>query len=94
LSGDVHFRAFYTQLQRVRPTPKVAEVEIISSKLIEAAEATIRGNTPAARSLAALDKGVDQILEKRRWILDRARSSTGVANRDTRSAALPAQAAR
>jgi multiple sugar transport system substrate-binding protein len=94
LSGDVHFRAFYTQLQRVRPTPKVAEVEIISSKLIEAAEATIRGNTPPARSLAALDKGVDQILEKRRWILDRARSSTGVANRDTRSAALPAQAAR
>lgn len=71
LSGDVHFRAFYTQLQRVRPIPKVAEVEIISSKLIEASEAAIRGHVPAERSLAALDRDVDQILEKRRWILQR-----------------------
>jgi multiple sugar transport system substrate-binding protein len=71
LSGDAHFRAFYTQLQRVRPIPKVAEVEIISSKLIEASEATIRGHIPADRSLASLDRDVDQILEKRRWILAR-----------------------
>jgi multiple sugar transport system substrate-binding protein len=69
LSGDVHFRAFYTQLQRVKPMPKVAEVEIISSKLIEASEAAIRGHVPAARALASLDRDVDQILEKRRWIL-------------------------
>ena len=71
LSGDVHFRAFYTQLQRVRPIPKVAEVEIISSKLIEASEAAIRGHVPAERSLGALDRDVNQILEKRRWILGR-----------------------
>jgi multiple sugar transport system substrate-binding protein len=69
LSGDVHFRAFYTQLQRVKPIPKVAEVEIISSKLIEASEAAIRGHVPAPRALASLDRDVDQILEKRRWIL-------------------------
>jgi multiple sugar transport system substrate-binding protein len=69
LSGDVHFRAFYTQLQRVKPIPKVAEVEIISSKLIEASEAAIRGHLPAPLALAALDRDVDQILEKRRWIL-------------------------
>src|SRR5204862_6051447 len=71
LSGDAHFRAFYTQLQRVRPIPKVAEVEIISSKLIEASEATIRGHVPADRALASLDRDVNQILEKRRWILAR-----------------------
>src|SRR5439155_25177239 len=71
LSGDAHFRAFYTQLHRVTPIPKVAEVEIISSKLIEASEASIRGNRPAAQSLATLDRDVNQILEKRRWILAR-----------------------
>ena len=69
LSGDVHFRAFYTQLQRVRPIPKVAEVEIISSKLIEASESAIRGHVPPERALASLDHDVNQILEKRRWIL-------------------------
>jgi multiple sugar transport system substrate-binding protein len=75
LSGDPHFRAFYTQLQRVKPIPKVAEVEIISSRLIEAAEAAIRGHVPATQALASLDRTVDQILEKRRWILAR-QSST------------------
>jgi multiple sugar transport system substrate-binding protein len=69
LSGDAHFRAFYTQLQRVTPIPKVAEVEIISSKLIEASESAIRGHVPPARALASLDASVDQLLEKRRWIL-------------------------
>jgi multiple sugar transport system substrate-binding protein len=69
LSGNPHFRAFYTQLQRVEPIPKVPEVEIISSKLIEASESAIRGHVPASRALASLDHTVDQILEKRRWIL-------------------------
>ena len=71
LSGDTHFHAFYTQLQRVKPMPKVAEVEIISSKLIEASEAAIRGHVPESQALASLDRGVNQILEKRRWILSR-----------------------
>ena len=71
LSGDPHFHAFYTQLQRVTPLPKVAEVEIISSKLIEASESVIRGHVPIDRALASLDRDVNQILEKRRWILSR-----------------------
>ena len=69
LAGDPHFRAFYTQLQRVRPLPKVPEIELISSRLIETAESSIRGRVPADRALAALDRDVDRILEKRRWIL-------------------------
>jgi multiple sugar transport system substrate-binding protein len=81
LSGDVHFRAFYTQLQRVKPIPKVAEVEIISSKLIEASEAAIRGHVPARRALASLDRDVDQILEKRRWILAHESRPTREASR-------------
>ena len=70
LLGDRHFRAFYTQLQRVTPLPKVPEIELISSRLIEASERAIRGNVPPERALAALDADVNRILEKRRWILD------------------------
>jgi multiple sugar transport system substrate-binding protein len=82
LSGDPHFRAFYTQLQRVTPIPKVAEVEIISSKLIEASESAIRGHVPEDRALATLDRDVNQILEKRRWLLARQqRTGTPVAIR-------------
>ena len=69
LLGDRHFRAFYTQLQRVTPLPKVPEIELISSRLIEASERAIRGNVPAERALAQLDADVNRILEKRRWIL-------------------------
>ena len=69
LLGDRHFRAFYTQLQRVTPLPKVPEIELISSRLIEASERAIRGNVPPERALAALDADVNRILEKRRWIL-------------------------
>ena len=85
LSGDQHFAAFYTQLQRVRPMPKVAEVEIISSKLIEASEAAVRGKVPEQRALAALDRDVDQILEKRRWILGRTRTNADTATRAVRA---------
>jgi hypothetical protein len=50
--------------------------------LIEASEAAIRGHVPAGQALAALDRDVDQILEKRRWILaHRVQSSTREAAR-------------
>ena len=78
LLGDPHFRAFYTQLQRVQPLPKVPEIELISSRLIEAAESSIRGNVAPARALATLDRDVDRILEKRRWLLAR-RADASVA---------------
>jgi multiple sugar transport system substrate-binding protein len=71
LLGDPHFRAFYTQLQRVQPLPKVPEIELISSRLIEAAESSIRGKVAPERALATLDRDVDRILEKRRWLLAR-----------------------
>jgi multiple sugar transport system substrate-binding protein len=73
------------QLQRVKPIPKVAEVEIISSKLIEASEAAIRGHVPPQRALESLDRDVDQILEKRRWILGReSRTTAGNGNAEDR----------
>jgi multiple sugar transport system substrate-binding protein len=66
-------RAFWEQLQRVEPLPAVPEIESIMSRLIEHAEASIRGGTSAADALAALDRDTDRMLEKRRWMLARAR---------------------
>lgn len=66
-------RAFWEQLQRVEPLPAVPEIESIMSRLIEHSEASIRGGTSADDALAALDRDTDRMLEKRRWMLARAR---------------------
>ncbi len=71
LAGNRYAAAFYTQLQRVRPTPKVPEWEFITSKIIDVSELSIRGGLSTDRALAMLDAQVDRILEKRRWILAR-----------------------
>jgi multiple sugar transport system substrate-binding protein len=72
LAGDRYAVAFYTQLKRVRPTPKVPEWELITSKIIDISERSIRGGLSTDRALAQLDAQVNRILEKRRWILARA----------------------
>jgi len=72
LAGNRYAAAFYTQLQRVRPTPKVPEWEFLTSKIIDISELSIRGGLSTDRALAQLDAQVDRILEKRRWILARA----------------------
>ena len=51
--------------------PRVPEWEQIAQKLWEGLEPAIRGRRSAAESLAALDREVDRILDKRRWLLDR-----------------------
>ena len=72
LAGNEHAAAFYDQLQRVEPMPKVPEWELIATKVFDYAEQAIRGNTPNGVVLERLDREVDRILEKRRWMLDRA----------------------
>ena len=62
--------AFWTQLEHVRATPKIPEWERIASKIGEHAEAAIRGRAALDATLAALDRDVDAILEKRRWLLE------------------------
>jgi multiple sugar transport system substrate-binding protein len=79
-SGELT-RAFWTQLQRVAPLPAVPEIESIVSRLIEHSESAIRGGADVERTLAALDRDTDRILEKRRWMLARngGPSTPGVA---------------
>jgi multiple sugar transport system substrate-binding protein len=71
LSRNDKAHAFREQLDRVQPVPLVPEIELIMAKLIEYAEQSIRGGVPPAEAMRRLDAEVDNILEKRRWILER-----------------------
>lgn len=77
LADDRKARAFRVQLSRVEPMPRVPEWEQIAQKIAEEMEPAIRGREPVAASLAKLDADVDRMLEKRRWILARAKVRHG-----------------
>jgi multiple sugar transport system substrate-binding protein len=72
LVDEPRAHAFWVQLHRVRPVPKVPEVELIATRVLESAELVIRGGRPVPVALQELDRDVATILEKRRWMLDRA----------------------
>ena len=71
LAGDEKARAFREQLERAVPLPRVPEWERIATKVYEYGEAAARGRLTVGQALAGLDRDVDRILEKRRWILAR-----------------------
>ena len=70
LSGNKYATAFHEQLERAVPTPKVPEWEQIATKIFEHGERAVRGNQTPQQAMAALDRDVDRILEKRRWLMD------------------------
>lgn len=72
LADDPRAAAFLTQLAQVSPAPKVPEWEQIGARLAVATEQVVRGARTADSALAALDADADRILEKRRFLLDRA----------------------
>jgi multiple sugar transport system substrate-binding protein len=72
LAASPRAQAFRAQLERVRPTPAVPEWERIASRIARHAEAVVRGSESAEEALTALDREADQVLEKRRWLLERA----------------------
>lgn len=74
LAGDRHAGPFFEQLERAEPLPKVPEWELIATRVIEFSERAIRAGQPRDQVLEALDREVDRILEKRRWILERTAS--------------------
>lgn len=72
MRNDPLFAGFYEQLQNVRPVPPAPEWEhIVTGELVKRADAAINGRQTVDEALAELDQRVDEILEKRRWILDR-----------------------
>lgn len=71
LIGDAQARAFFDQLEHVEPLPKVPEWELIATKVQEYAERAVSTNASSTQLLEALDRDVDAILEKRRWMMER-----------------------
>jgi multiple sugar transport system substrate-binding protein len=69
--NDPYMKAFYLQFQNVRATPKIPEWEQIAfSKVQQYAELAARNVMSVDEALKNLDKDVDLILEKRRWIIE------------------------
>lgn len=74
LAGDPRAQAFRDQLERVVPAPKVPEWEQIAAEMQASVERIIRGQVDVDRGVDGLDRRVDAMLEKRRWMLARAAS--------------------
>lgn len=71
LANDAEARAFGVQLTRAVPLPKVPEWEQIAQRVSQAAEQAARGNASIDVALTALDRDVDDMLAKRRSVLER-----------------------
>ncbi len=71
LADNRRTAAFRAQLERVAPLPKVPEWENIATKVFEHGERAVRGRAGIEATLRALDRDVDRLLEKRRWMMDR-----------------------
>jgi len=71
LADNIYARAFREQLERVKPTPKVPEWERIVWEMQFMAERVVHGDGAFDDEVAGLDRTVDGILAKRRWLLAR-----------------------
>jgi multiple sugar transport system substrate-binding protein len=68
LAQDPCLAAFGEQLTRVKPLPPVPEMEQIAIRLQDWSERAVRGALAPDSALARLDREVDRMLEKRRWL--------------------------
>jgi multiple sugar transport system substrate-binding protein len=82
LAADPYARAFRQQLERARPAPKVPEWEHIEDELRLVGERAVTGQITVEQAARELDRRVDAILEKRRWMLARRSSESARARRD------------
>jgi multiple sugar transport system substrate-binding protein len=71
LASNVYAHAFREQLERVKPTPKVPELERIVDDMRLMAERVVHGDLSVEEGAADLDRDVDAVLQKRRWLLSR-----------------------
>ena len=88
LASDPELRAFEIQLGRVAPWPMVPEWEQIAIRLQDQTERAVRSSASPDSVLAELDREVDRMLEKRRWLLAHRRGSPGQPARSERRAGV------
>ena len=67
--NNKYIRAFRLQLDYVKPMPQVPEWEQIAMKVQSYSEAAATKKLTVKESLAELDRDVDRILEKHRWMV-------------------------
>lgn len=79
--ADPKVAAFGRQLQSVSPTPKIPEWELIATRVQERVELAVRGAVSPDSALALLDRDAEQILAKRRWMMEKHRSRAGSTER-------------
>jgi multiple sugar transport system substrate-binding protein len=77
LVSSPYSRAFREQLDRVRSPPRVPEWERIATELRMAQERVVLGASTVDEAVVALDRKADEILEKRRWMLDKQKRIAG-----------------
>jgi multiple sugar transport system substrate-binding protein len=68
-TNNPYARAFYEQLKAVAAPPKVPQWEQIAMKVQDYAEIVSRERMSPEAALAGLDRDVNVILEKRRWMV-------------------------
>lgn len=71
LAGDAHLQAFREQLERARPTPATPEWEQIATEMQLVAEQAVLTGQGVDAAVTEIDRRVDAILGKRRWMLAR-----------------------
>lgn len=85
IADDPRVAAFWRQLQRVEPPPRVPEWERIAAAISRAVESAVRGERTADAALAELNREVDAILAKRRWLLAQERAGAAAGTSGPRS---------
>jgi len=76
LRSDTKAQAFRDQLEHVKPTPPVPEWEQIVNQMQLVAAQAVAGDLTIDQATAEIDRRADRILEKRRWMLDRAQHAS------------------
>jgi multiple sugar transport system substrate-binding protein len=71
LANDPQIAAFRMQLDRTAALPRIPEWENIATSIFEAGQLAARGRYTPAEAAQRLDRKVDTMLDKRRWVLAR-----------------------
>jgi multiple sugar transport system substrate-binding protein len=79
LRSDANALVYRDQLERALPAPAVPEWERIVNELQLVAEQMVDGKLTVDQAAAETDRRVDQILEKRRWMLTHGTASAAKA---------------
>lgn len=69
LAADDKLHAFRVQLDHTAPTPRIPEWEHVTAVIFEESELAARGQFDARTAAARINTRVDQMLEKRRWVM-------------------------